>query len=190
MSAVTRLALVTHAITDAVQAARFPADEPLNPLGSRSVEKAGGLPGLEPADVYHAPEIRTAQTTHGLSLTGTPEPALRDIDHGTWSGRSMDALPPDQLMAWLTDPAYRAHGGESIIGLLDRVGSWLTSLTGRGDRIVAITHPAVVRAAVLLTLNAPAESFWRIDIPPLTATTLHHRAPAWTLRTTAHDLIV
>ncbi|MFJ9365364.1 histidine phosphatase family protein [Nocardia sp. NPDC101769] len=190
MSAVTRLTLVTHAITDAVQAARFPADEPLNPRGSRSVGKAGGLPGLEPDVVHHGPEIRTAQTTHGLGLTGTSEPALRDLDHGAWTGRSMDELPPDQLMAWLTDPVYRDHGGESITGLIDRVGSWLTSLIGRGDRIVAITHPAVVRAAVLLTLNAPAESFWRIDIPPLTATTLHHRAPTWTLRTTAHDIIV
>jgi len=188
MSPVTRLTLVTHATTDAVQAARFSADEPLNALGARSVGKAGGLPGPGPATVLYAPELRTAQTARTLGLDGIPEPALRDLDCGNWSGRPMDALAPDQLMGWLTDPAYRAHGGEAVIDLRERIGSWLTTLTGRGERIVAITHPAVVRAAILCTLSAPAASFWRIDIPPLTATTLHHRPPAWTLRTTAHDL--
>ncbi|MEC3916482.1 histidine phosphatase family protein [Nocardia sp. CDC160] len=188
MSAVTRLTLITHAITDAVQAARFPADEPLNPLGERSAAKAGGLPGLEPGQVLCAPELRTAQTAKALGLTGTPEPALRDLDCGTWSGKSMDELAPEQLMGWLTDPAHRSHGGESLTDLLTRVRTWLDTVAGTGDRIIAITHPGVVRAAVLCTLNSPAESFWRIDIPPLTATTLHHRSPAWTLRTTAHPL--
>ncbi|MFE4460382.1 histidine phosphatase family protein [Nocardia tengchongensis] len=188
MSAVTRLTLVTHAITDAVQGARFPADEPLNPLGSRSVEKAGGLPGPAPETVLHAPEVRAEQTCRALGFTGVPESALRDLDHGGWAGKSMDELAPEQLMGWLTDPAYRDHGGESITDLLDRVGDWLHALAGSGDRIVAVTHPAIVRAAVLRTLNAPPQSFWRIDIPPLSATTLHHRAPAWTLRATAHEL--
>ncbi|QVI21371.1 histidine phosphatase family protein [Nocardia tengchongensis] len=188
MSAVTRLTLVTHAITDAVQGARFPAEEPLNPLGSRSVEKAGGLPGPAPETVLHAPEVRAEQTCRALGFTGALESALRDLDHGDWAGKSMDELAPEQLMGWLTDPGYRDHGGESITDLLDRVGDWLHGLAGSGDRIVAVTHPAIVRAAVLRTLNAPPESFWRIDIPPLSATTLHHRAPAWTLRATAHEL--
>ncbi|MEU1207434.1 histidine phosphatase family protein [Nocardia sp. NPDC005825] len=188
MSAVTRLTLVTHAITEAVQSARFPADEPLNPLGSRSVERAGGLPGPEPATVLCAPELRAEQTCRALGLTGTPEPALRDVDHGDWTGKAMDDLAPEQLMGWLTDPGFREHGGESITGLIDRVGDWLHGLAGRGDRIVAVTHPAIVRAAVLRTLDAPPQSFWRLDIPPLSATTLHHRGPAWTLRATAHEL--
>ncbi|MVU81114.1 histidine phosphatase family protein [Nocardia sp. ET3-3] len=188
MSAVTRLTLITHAITDAVQAARFPADEPLNPLGERSVATVGGLPGPEPDRVLCAPEIRTAQTAKALGLNGAPEPALRDLDYGDWSGKAMDDLSPEHLMGWLTDPSHRSHRGESLIDLIARVRAWLESLTGSGDRITAITHPGAVRAAVLITLNAPPESFWRIDIPPLTATTLHHRAPAWTLRTTAHDL--
>ncbi|MFI1916019.1 histidine phosphatase family protein [Nocardia sp. NPDC020380] len=187
MSAVTRLTLVTHAITDAVQAARFPADEPLNPLGSRSAEQAGGLSGAT-AGAFCAPEARTAQTAGALGLSGTTEEALRDLDCGSWAGQSMEAIAPDQLMAWLTDPTYRGHGGEAITDLVERVRLWLNGVAGLGDRVVAITHPAIVRAAILCTLQAPPESFWRIDIPPLTATTLHHRQPAWTLRSTAHAL--
>ncbi|MGF6888308.1 broad specificity phosphatase PhoE [Nocardia sp. GAS34] len=188
MSPVTRLTLVTHALTDAVQAARFPADEPLNALGERSVEKAGGLPGPEPSAVYHAPELRAAQTTRSLGLDGTPEPALRELESGEWAGRPMDSLAPELLMGWLTDPEFRGHGGESITDLIERVRAWLGDIAGRGERIVAVTHPAVVRAAILCTLSAPPESFWRIDILPLSATTLHYRAPAWTLRATVHEL--
>ncbi|GAB0107938.1 histidine phosphatase family protein [Nocardia sp. JMUB6875] len=188
MSAITRLTLITHAITDAVQAARFPADEPLSPLGERSVAAAGGPPGPAPDRFLCAPELRTEQTAKALGLTTTPEPALRDLNCGKWSGQSMDAIAPDHLMGWLTDPTHNSHGGESIIDLIVRVRIWLVTLAGTSDRITAITHPAVVRAAVLCTLNAPPESFWRIDIPPLTATTLHHRSPAWTLRTTAQEL--
>ncbi|MTJ67034.1 histidine phosphatase family protein [Nocardia seriolae] len=188
MSSVTRLTLITHAITDAVLAARVPADEPLNPLGERSVARAGGLPRPAPTVVLHAPELRTEQTAKALGLDATAEPALRDLDCGAWSGKSMDDITPGELMDWLTNPAHRSHGGESITDLLARVGTWLDTLAGSGDRIIAVTHPGVVRAAILHSLNAPAESFWRIDIPPLTVTTLHHRAPAWTLRTAAHEL--
>ncbi|AYF72571.1 histidine phosphatase family protein [Nocardia yunnanensis] len=189
MSAVTRLTLITHAITDAVQSARFPADEPLNSLGERSIAGAGGLPGPAPDRILHGPELRTEQTAKALGRNnGTSEPALRDVDHGTWSGKSMSDLTPDQLTGWLTDPDYDSHGGESITALLARVHTWLDTLSGTGARILAITHPAIVRAAILHTLHAPPESFWRIDIPPLTATTLHHRSPAWSLRSTALEL--
>ncbi|MGW4249296.1 histidine phosphatase family protein [Nocardia sp. NPDC004722] len=186
MSAVTRLTLVTHAITDAVQAARFPIDEPLSALGERSVAEAGGLPGSEARIGYSAPELRTRRTAAALGLSAEPDDALRDLDCGDWAGESMDALAPEALMGWLTDPDYRGHGGESVTDLVKRVGDWLTGLAGRGERIVAVTHPAIVRGAILCALRAPAESFWRIDIPPLTATTLHYRPPGWTLRSTAH----
>jgi broad specificity phosphatase PhoE len=47
--------------------------------------------------------------------------------------------------------------------------------------VVAVTHPAVVRAVLVTALRSPAEVFWRIDVPPLTATTLRRRG-GWTLR--------
>ncbi|WP_330180369.1 histidine phosphatase family protein [Nocardia sp. NBC_01503] len=188
MSAVTRLTLITHAITDAVQGARFPVDEPINALGERTIAKVGALMGADHTVIRYAPEMRTRATASALGLAGEPDAALRDIDHGRWAGQGMDTLASEDLMAWLTDPAYRGHGGESVTDLIDRVRGWLGELAGRGEHITAITHPAIVRAAVVCTLDAPAQSFWRIDIPPLTATTLHHRVPAWTLRTTASAL--
>jgi len=58
----------------------------------------------------------------------------------------------------------------------------MESLASRRGRVVAVTHPAVVRAAILVALDAPAKSFWRVDIAPVSRTVLHFRGHAWTLR--------
>jgi len=46
---------------------------------------------------------------------------------------------------------------------------------------VAVTHPAVIRAAILLALDIPPKSFWRIDIAPVSQTVMHFRKGCWTL---------
>jgi broad specificity phosphatase PhoE len=88
------------------------------------------------------------------------------------------------LAIWLTDPTRAPHGGESVVELIERVRDWMNTLTTRHSRLVAVTHPAVVRAAILIALDAPAKSFWRIDIAPVSRTVMHFRGHAWTLRTT------
>ncbi len=90
------------------------------------------------------------------------------------------------MAEWRFDPAAAPHDGESIVELIDRVDGWLDSLTPTvpqgGSRIVAVTHPAVIRAAILAVLHIPPESFWRIDIAPVSRTVLHFRDDCWTLR--------
>ncbi|WP_264001606.1 phosphoglycerate mutase family protein, partial [Mycolicibacterium gadium] len=59
MSEVVRLTLVSHAMTDAMAAGRFPLDEELNPLGRRQL--AGFDAGA--ADVVlSGPELRARQS--------------------------------------------------------------------------------------------------------------------------------
>ncbi len=82
----------------------------------------------------------------------------------------------------MTDPASAPHGGEPLTGLIGRTADWLDSISRTPGRIVAVTHPAVIRAAILSTLNAPAESFWRIDITPASRIHLQYQRK-WTLRT-------
>ena len=65
---------------------------------------------------------------------------------------------------------------------MTRVRGWLEAMSTTPSRTAVVTHPAVVRAAVLLVLDAPPKSFWRIDIAPLSRTVLHYRGHAWTLR--------
>ena len=180
MSEVVRLALVSHAMTEAMAAGRFPADEPLSALGHR---QACGSTDLGAVDVaLCAPETRARQTAELLGLDASTEPQLADLDCGAWRGSALDAVPPAELATWLTDPTRTSHGGESVADLVERVRGWLDSLAESRGRLVAVTHPAVIRAAVLVALDAPPKSFWRIDIGPVSRTVVHRRGQAWTLR--------
>lgn len=158
----TRLTLICHARTEAQRLGRFATpDEPLRdlvvPLAQISTS----------ARCLSAPELRAQQTARGLAFT--LDDSLRDCDLGRWQGQSLKHLEqyePHDLQCWLSDPHAAPHGGESIAALCRRVGEWMDSALGGGEW-VAVTHPLVIRAAVLHALGAPLESFQRIDVPPL-----------------------
>jgi broad specificity phosphatase PhoE len=179
---VVRVTLVSHAMTDAMAAGRFPADEPLNRIGRRQAKRAGRLDINADTRQFAGPEERTRQTAQLLGLRAAAEPRLADLGCGAWCGQTLRAVGPADLEAWLTDPARAPHGGESIVALIDRVAGWLASLTDDLSPTVAVTHPAVIRAAILGALDMPPKSFWRIDIAPVSRTVLHFRKGNWTLR--------
>lgn len=179
MSEVVRLTLVSHAMTDAMAAGRFADDEPLNALGCNQIDAAADI---GPVDVaLSGPEARARQTAERLGLHPTVESRLADLDVGRWRGCLLADPPPAELGTWLSRPDSAPHGGESIEALIARVGAWMDDVSGTPVRLAAVTHPAVVRAAILVALEAPPESFWRIDIAPASRTVLHHRG-RWTLR--------
>ncbi|AQA02636.1 histidine phosphatase family protein [Mycobacterium sp. MS1601] len=180
MSEVVRLTLVSHGMTDAMSAGRFPTDEPLNALGSRQADAT-----VETGTVDHAlcgPEQRALQTAELLGLSPRVEPDLADLDCGRWRGDYLGRVDPAELALWLTDAGVAPHGGESVVNLIARVRRWMAGVSAMRGRVVAVTHPAVIRAAVLVTLDAPPKSFWRIDVAPVSSTVLHFRGHAWTLR--------
>ncbi|EUA02332.1 histidine phosphatase super family protein [Mycobacterium kansasii 732] len=179
MSHVTRLTLVSHAMTDAMADGQFPADEQLNDTGRRQAEAAARPDIRCGVTQLVAPERRAGQTAQLLGLQAATEPRLADLDYGCWCGTSLENINHHELQAWLIDPAQAPHGGESIVELIDRVAGWLDSLTAS---TVAVTHPAVIRAAILVALDGPPESFWRIDIAPVSRTVMHFRGHRWTLR--------
>jgi broad specificity phosphatase PhoE len=47
--------------------------------------------------------------------------------------------------------------------------------------VVAVVHPAVVRAAVLYVLEAPAESLLPVDVRPLSVVRLSAHTGSWSL---------
>jgi broad specificity phosphatase PhoE len=178
-----RLLLVPHAATVATRAGAFPrGDEPLEPRGRAA---AGALAELLPArcELLAGPARACAETAaaagNGAAAT---DPALADCDWGGWAGRTLadvGAADPEAAEAWRTDPAARPHGGESLAALAVRVGGWLDGQARLDGAAVAITHAAVVRAALVSALGAPPEAFWRIDAAPLSVTELHAREGSW-----------
>jgi broad specificity phosphatase PhoE len=182
VSEVVRLTLVSHGMTDAMAAGRFPIDEPLNGLGQRQLDATVELGPIDAA--VCGPEKRTRQTAELLGLRAETDDALADLDCATWRGQVLGGVPPAELAVWLTDPTQAPHGGESVVDVMIRVRKWLDSLADRRGRLAAVTHPAVIRAAVLVALDAPPRSFWRVDVAPASRTVMHLRGQAWTLRST------
>lgn len=183
MSHIVRLTLVAHAMTDAMAAGRFPVDESLNVLGQRQVDATVDLGEIGVA--LCAPEKRTRQTAELLGLRAEVDPRLSDLDCGRWRGEVLGGVQPAELAVWLTEPDRAPHGGESVVALIERVRGWLAAVSQEPRRVVAVTHPAVIRAAMLVVLDAPPKSFWRIDITPASRTVLHFRGQVWTLRSGA-----
>jgi broad specificity phosphatase PhoE len=179
---VVRLTLVSHAMTDAMAAGRFPTDEPVSAVGRHQVDKVDFEDLVCAGRAVCGPESRTQQTAELLGLKPLIQSGLADLDYGRWRGASLGGVSPTEVTIWLTDPARAPHGGESVVELVARVGRWMESLTCERTSVVAVTHPAVIRAAVLVALDAPPKSFWRMDVAPLSRTVLHFRGNAWTLR--------
>ncbi|MBM7775191.1 broad specificity phosphatase PhoE [Actinokineospora baliensis] len=181
----SRVLLLCHGATSATRAAAFPGDEPLlDPAAATATPLQRGV-GTDRADlVLRGPALRCAQTAAALGLDAAPDERLRDLDHGSWRGRALDevaAADPDGMARWLTDPEAAPHGGESVADLTRRVGGWLDDLP-IGARTVAVTHPAVVKAAIAHALGAGPTAFWRVDVAPLSRTALRGGAGRWALR--------
>ena len=162
------------------------------PLEEREIAKIAALGWQAPRaqTVLSGPERRAQQTAQALGISAEIAVELRDCDYGVWSGSTLAEVEqrhPEEVVAWLTNPGAAPHGGESILQLIARVAAWLEQQRVP-DHTIAVTHPAVIRGAIVHALQAPPSSFWRIDIAPLSLTDLRWNGRAWTMRSSSCTL--
>jgi broad specificity phosphatase PhoE len=183
----TRITLICHGSTIATRRTAFPQDEPLEAVAEAATAAlAQRLPRPTGGQALTSPALRCRQTAELLELSVEVDPGLADWDLGAWAGRTLTDLStqaPADVQAWITDPGARPHGGEALRSLIERVGSWLDAAEERRPRVLAVTHPAVIRSAIVHTLQAPADSFWRIDVSPLGVVEVRGRPGRWSLHT-------
>ncbi|NED20624.1 histidine phosphatase family protein [Streptomyces sp. SID9913] len=157
------------------------------PPSERALRGAGAAVASLPA---HAPAMRSpssgsALTAAALGLKAAVEPALRDLDCGTWRGRTVAdiaAADPYGYSAWLTDPDAAPHGGETVRELCRRIAHWLSALPPDTGRALAIAEPAVVRALLVHAWSAPVRAFRTLRVPPLYTVSLTWRDGVWGAR--------
>ena len=179
-----RLTLICHASTRALRAATFGGDDPIDDVGRAKAERLAG--NIRRADqCWTSPALRARETAAALKLTATVDERLRDCDFGRWTGMKLTQVmvrEPRKLASWISNPSSAPHGGESIPQVIERVAAWIRE-PGR-DKIhtVAITHASVIRAAIVHVIEALLQSFWRIDVAPLSLTDLRTNGRRWVLR--------
>ena len=177
-----RLLLVRHAPTASTRRAAFSLDEALDEAGTRAASRlASSLPTRVDRCVS-SPARRARQTAAAAGLVPDVDPDLGECDFASWAGLTLEDIhgsDPEGLQSWFKDPEAAPHGGESLAHMVGRVQRFLGRIHGSDGTTAAFTHAGVIRAAVVLALQAPIDSFWRIDIAPLSTTELHANGDGW-----------
>ncbi len=152
----TRLLLARHGETEWNRVGRWQghADPPLNETGrQQAVELAEQLAGHGITAVYSSDLARARETARvvadRLGLDVVEDPALREIDVGSWSGLTRAEVErrfPDGYARWLAGEI--GHDGETREQLAERVVAATTAIAVRheGETVLVVTHGGVIRA--------------------------------------------
>lgn len=178
-----RIILLCHGRSTA-RPSVFAANEP---LAEGEAERVAALvPALDgAAQCLMSPAPAARQTAEALSRASTVDPALADLDLGRWRGCSLaevESSEPEALANWMTDAAFAGHGGESRAALMRRISSWIDEKHAAGGPMLAVTHAAVIQAAMLVVLGAPATAFRNLDVAPLAALDIRSDGRRWAIR--------
>ncbi|MEU3419115.1 bifunctional RNase H/acid phosphatase [Streptomyces murinus] len=124
--------------------------------------------------VLASPLTRTRETAEivaaRLGLDVVVEDGLRETDFGAWEGLTFGEVRdryPDDLNAWLADPAARpTGGGESFAEVAARIAVTKDELvtTHAGRTVLLVTHVTPIKTLVRLALGAPPESLFRMEL--------------------------
>ena len=165
----TTLLLARHGESDWNAQKRWQghADRPLTRRGrGQATALAERLDAFPLAAIYSSDLLRARETAaavarrRGLEISCRDD--LREVDVGSWSGRSRDELEaaaPEEVARWL-DGDKGWEGGESYEQMADRVVAAVTEIAAAhpGEHVLVVTHGGCVRAvhahALGLTFHA------------------------------------
>lgn len=183
-----RITLVAQGTTKALRAATFGADDGLDAVGRRHAERLAGTLGKVDR-VFVSPALAARETAEALGLAeASVEPLLADCDYGRWKGLKFNQVilrEPRKLMSWIKKPETAPHGGETIPEVRSRVEDWMRAHSREDGHTVAVTHSAVIRAAIVHVIQAEPASFWRIDVVPLAQADFRTNGRRWVFRSLA-----
>lgn len=153
----------------------------LDETGRRqSCALAAAIAAEKPSVIYSSPQQRCLETAAPIAeACGSAAEVcetLDEIDFGVWSGQGFAALTDDpRWVRWNLDRSRaRPPDGESMLEVQKRMVAGLHNLADRhmGEKIVAITHGDVVKAAVMWFLSMPVDNYDRFEISPASITEL------------------
>lgn len=154
----TELILWRHGETDWNRETRFQgqADVPLNDRGVQQARAAAqALASLRPDEIISSDLTRAYDTAHELAaqmgLDVQVDSRLREIDVGTWSGRTkaevMELFPDYQRLSEHDIDFRRSSEGETLREVGVRVGEALIEMAQRrdGQRVIVAGHGNALR---------------------------------------------
>ena len=151
----TRILLARHGETDWNRVGRWQGhvDQPLNETGREQAAELGrrlngrGIVAIYASDLRRASETATIVGVE-LGIEVVQDPALREIDVGSWSGLTRSEVAerfPEGYARWQTgeighDGETREQLGARVIPAVERIAH-----AHPGDTVLVVTHGGVVR---------------------------------------------
>ncbi len=143
---------IRHGLCLQTREARFGSDGPLDKSSKAHCRV------LSPVPAMFSPTQIGRDSAAALGLQAVEEPRLQPADDGKWNGLTLDSVPMDELEEWRRNPVFIGHGGESVLQLIRRTGTWLES-SPVGVDLVVVTHAEIIRAAVA-AISGNLDDYW------------------------------
>jgi broad specificity phosphatase PhoE len=185
-----KITFVCHGATIYSEEGRFSDAENYPPLSELGVEEVEALTkyfkarGVKNDVIYTSPSIRTIQSAMMIAKLFKQEyevvDELKTRACGKWNGMTYTQIMekyPDGFTKILTEPDRTTVAeAESSVEFISRVKKVIDELVAKniGNRIIIVTHPEVIQAAICAALEIPADKLPKIFIRTGSATQISY----------------
>jgi ribonuclease H / adenosylcobalamin/alpha-ribazole phosphatase len=173
----TTTVLLRHGQTALSAAKRFSGrgDAALSDVGVAQAEAAaqrlarrGGIGFVVASPLERA--RRTAEAVAGaLELDVVTDDDFAETDFGDWEGLTFAEVRerwPDEMAAWLADPAIAPPGGESFVATTKRALRGRDRVVGAhpGETVLIVSHVTPIKILTQAALEAPSSALYRLHL--------------------------
>ncbi len=185
-----KITFISHGATIYTEEGRFSDKNnypPLTDAGIEEIEKITEflrLRGIRNDKIYTSAATRTVQSAQIIAkLYKKKYEIIEDLDArkcGAFSGWSLEQIEhrfPNAFNALINNPEIcTPEDAESLNDFIKRVSASIDNIVNKNisNRIIIVTHPDVIKAAICDALNIPAASLPKIYIKTGSATQISY----------------
>ena len=185
-----KITFICHGATIYSEEGRFSDAENYPPLSELGIEEMESLSkylkarGVKNDVIYTSPSIRTIQSAMMVAKIFKKDyvivDELKTRACGEWNGLTFSQILkkyPEGLAKILAEPDKTTMAGaESSVEFISRVKKVIDDIVAQnvGNRVIVVTHPEVIQAAICAALDIPADKLPKIFIRTGSATQISY----------------
>ena len=184
-----KITFISHGATIYSEEGRFSDAGNYPPLSELGVEEIETLTkylkarGVKNDVIYTSPSVRTIQSAMMISKLFKKDYVvldnLKQRSFGDWNGQTFSQILkkyPDGFADILANPSEAPDNVENSVDFIKRVKSVIDEVVEQniGNRIIIVTHPDIIQAAICAALDISADKLPKIFIRTGSATKISY----------------
>lgn len=184
-----KITFISHGATIYSEEGRFSDAGNYPPLSELGVEEIETLTkylkarGVKNDVIYTSPSIRTIQSAMMISKLFKKDyvvlDELKQRSFGDWNGQTVSQILkkyPEGFADILANPATAPDNVENSVDFIERVKKVIDDVVEQniGNRIIIVTHPDIIQAAICAALDISADKLPKIFIRTGSATQISY----------------